>query len=351
MVSQEQDNIRREIQLLQKEVTDYVSNGANDGFRRKFFGQQSVFKQLVKRMTTLPLEDVREIGKSLHALRGMVKKRWSSLEKHPQKQESTEVTDDITLPPMVGVLGGLHPLTLLQEKMVSIFKAIGFRVAEGPEIEDEWHNFAALNFPPNHPARSMQDTFFIRSVEEDGSKMSLRSQTSSVQIRTMMAHKPPIRIMSTGRVFRKETISARSHCMFHQIEVLCVDSYINLRHLKGMISYFVRSLFGEDAVFRLRPSYFPFTEPSLEVDIQCLLCNKAGCAICKGSTWVEIGGAGMVDPNVLKNCNIDANRYSGFAFGMGLERIAMLRYGISDVRVFTTNDFRFSDQFTNLSFA
>jgi phenylalanyl-tRNA synthetase alpha chain len=251
---------------------------------------------------------------------------------------------DFTLPVPPDAVGSRHPLTIVRERMLQIFERMGFNISEGPEIEDDWHNFTALNFPLNHPAREMQDTFFV----EKNPDVVLRTHTSSVQIRVMEKQKPPIRTISPGRVYRNEAISARAHCMFHQIEGLYVDKNVSFADLKQTLFHFVRELFGIEMEVRFRPSFFPFTEPSAEIDISCLICKGKGCNVCKHSGWVEIGGAGMLDPDVLKNCKIDAEEYSGFAFGMGIERIAMLKYQVRDLRLYTENDIRFLNQFKGL---
>lgn len=257
---------------------------------------------------------------------------------------NTDIGIDLTLPTIPEALGTRHPLSVVKEQMVNIFSRIGFDLSEGPEIEDDFHNFTALNFPPDHPAREMQDTFFI----EKDPDIALRTHTSSVQVRVMENQKPPIRTLSPGRVFRNEAISARAHCVFHQIEGLYIDKDVSFADLKDTLYYFVKEMFGKDIKLRFRPSFFPFTEPSAEIDITCLLCKGKGCNVCKGSGWVEIGGAGMVDPNVLKNAGIDPTVYSGFAFGMGIERMTMLKYQIKDLRLFTENDVRFLRQFKSI---
>jgi phenylalanyl-tRNA synthetase alpha chain len=248
-------------------------------------------------------------------------------------------------------LGTVHPLTLTRNRIVEIFERIGFNVSEGPEVEDDWHNFTALNFPHNHPAREMQDTFFIEKQgkgEDKNDDIALRTHTSSVQIRVMENQKPPIRTLSPGRVFRNEAISARAHCVFHQVEGLYVDENVSFADLKQTLYHFAKEMFGKNTKIRFRPSYFPFTEPSAEVDISCFICDSKGCNVCKYSGWVEIMGCGMVDPNVLANCGIDPEKYTGFAFGMGIERIAMLKYQINDLRLFTENDVRFLRQFSKM---
>jgi phenylalanyl-tRNA synthetase alpha chain len=251
---------------------------------------------------------------------------------------------DLTLPGSSFELGGRHPLSIVRNEIIDIFARLGFTVAEGPEIEDDWHVFSALNFPEEHPARDMQDTFFIAQ----GPDVLLRTHTSSVQVREMEKTKPPIRTIFPGRVFRNEAISARAHCIFHQVEGLFIDEDVSFADLKQTLLYFAKEMFGEDTKIRLRPSYFPFTEPSAEMDISCSLCGGKGCNVCKYTGWVEILGCGMVDPNVLENNNIDNKKYTGFAFGMGIERITMLRYQIKDIRLFFENDVRFLKQFKSV---
>ena len=242
-------------------------------------------------------------------------------------------------------LGSLHPITIIRNKIVDIFTRVGYTVSEGPEIEDDWHNFTALNFPENHPARDMQDTFFI----ETNPDIALRTHTSSVQVRVMENTKPPIRTISPGRVYRNEAISARAHCFFHQVEGLYIDENVSFADMKQTLLYFAQEMFGENTDIRLRPSYFPFTEPSAEMDVTCFLCGGKGCNICKYTGWVEIMGCGMVDPQVLDNCKIDSKRYTGFAFGMGIERIAMLKFNVKDLRIFSENDVRFLRQFRGVN--
>jgi phenylalanyl-tRNA synthetase alpha chain len=243
-------------------------------------------------------------------------------------------------------IGNLHPLSLTRYRIIEIFERLGFNVADGPEIEDDWHNFSALNFPENHPAREMQDTFFIEKASEGAKNdVLLRTHTSGVQIRLMTEQKPPIRAIMPGRVYRNEAISARAHCFFHQVEGLYVDRNVGFADLKQTIYHFAKEMYGKDIKIRFRPSFFPFTEPSAEVDISCLICKGKGCNICKQSGWVEIAGSGMVHPNVLRNCGIDPEEFTGFAFGMGIERVTMLRYQINDLRLFSENDIRFLKQF------
>ena len=251
---------------------------------------------------------------------------------------------DVSLPSTPFQIGGLHPINIVKNRMIEIFERQGFNISEGPEMEDDWHNFTALNFPNNHPAREMQDTYFL---EKDPDRL-LRTHTSTVQIRLMEHGKPPFRSIMPGRVYRNEAISARAHCFFHQVEGLYIDRNVGFKDLKQSIYHFSREFFGKDIQIRFRPSYFPFTEPSAEVDISCFICKGKGCKICKNSGWVEIGGSGLVDPNVLQNCRIDSKEFSGFAFGMGIERIAMLKYEIDDIRLFSENDVRFLRQFNGL---
>jgi phenylalanyl-tRNA synthetase alpha chain len=250
---------------------------------------------------------------------------------------------DFTLPGNSINTGTKHPLTLIQEELTGIFRKLGFAIADGPEIEDDWHNFSALNFPDNHPARDMQDTFFIDK------EIALRTHTSSVQVRYMEKNKPPMRVIMPGRVYRNEAISARANCFFHQIEGLYIDENVSFADLKQTLYYFVKELFGENVKIRFRPSYFPFTEPSAEMDINCRICEGAGCNVCKHSGWVEILGCGMVDPQVLTNCGIDSEKYTGYAFGLGVERVAMLKYDVKDLRIYFDNDLRFLNQFKKIT--
>ncbi len=259
-------------------------------------------------------------------------------------QQEQQQMQDLTMPTDFQQLGSRHVLSVVMNEIIDIFARIGFTVAESVEIEDDWHLFSALNFPPDHPARDMQDTFFVEK-EEGHQEVALRTHTSSVQVRVMENNKPPIRIIAPGRVFRNEAISARAHCIFHQVEALYVDKKVTFADLKQTLLYFAKEMFGEQTQIRLRPSYFPFTEPSAEMDISCNICGGKGCNICKGTGWLEILGCGMVDPNVLESCGIDSKQYSGFALGMGVERMAMLKYQIRDLRLYFENDLRFLQQF------
>ncbi len=331
--------LKERIEALEKELKELtkVPAGGVESFRIAYSGKKGHLKGLYEELKSVPNEMKKEVGQSINSLRLLVEEKissWSTID----AAESTS-TKDLTRPGSGPELGSLHPITLVKEEIVDIFSRIGFTLSEGPEIEDDWHNFSALNFPPEHPARDMQDTFF---VDEDH---ALRTHTSSVQVRVMEGTRPPIRTISPGRVFRNEAISSRSHCMFHQIEGLYIDKGVSFADLKQTLLYFAKEFFGEKADIRLRPSYFPFTEPSAEVDVYWGLETETDHRITKGTGWLEIMGCGMVDPQVLENCNIDSGIYTGFAFGMGIERIAMLRYQVPDIRMFFENDMRFLGQF------
>ena len=317
-----------------------------EAYRMEFISKTSVVGELMGAMGSIPNEEKRAFGQLVNGVKQLAEEKFQSLiEKvaaSNQKQKTADI--DLTLPPSNSPLGAIHPLTATRQRIIEIFERIGFNLSEGPEIEDDWHNFSALNFPENHPAREMQDTFFI----EKNPDIALRTHTSSVQVRVMENQKPPIRTLSPGRVYRNEAISARAHCIFHQVEGLYVDENVGFADLKNTLYHFAKEMFGKETKIRFRPSFFPFTEPSAEIDISCLICGGKGCTVCKYSGWVEIGGAGMVDPNVLENCGIDSQKYTGFAFGMGIERIAMLKNQIKDLRLFTENDVRFLKQFRPL---
>lgn len=313
-------------------------------FRIKYLGSKNVLKDLFGAMAQLPGERKKEYGQLMNTLKATAEAKLEELKSGFETTSSTtKEIPDLTAPGFDIPLGTRHPLSIVRNKIDEIFSRIGFVVAEGPEIEDDWHNFTALNTPQDHPARDMQDTFFLT---EDKNYM-LRTHTSSVQIRKMESEKPPLRYIFPGRVFRNETISARAHCTFHQVEGLYIDENVSFADLKQTMLYFAQEMFGRNTEIRFRPSFFPFTEPSAEMDISCFICNQKGCAVCKQSGWVEIGGCGMVDPAVLENCKLDPKKYSGFAFGMGIERITMLKYQINDLRLFFENDVRFLKQFTS----
>lgn len=317
-----------------------------EAFRLDYIAKKGKINDLFADFRNVPVEEKKAFGVELNKLKTFVEAKFKEGVSLVEGLEdtNTDIGIDLTLPTIPEALGTRHPLSVVKEQMVNIFSRIGFDLSEGPEIEDDFHNFTALNFPPDHPAREMQDTFFI----EKDPDIALRTHTSSVQVRVMENQKPPIRTLSPGRVFRNEAISARAHCVFHQIEGLYIDKDVSFADLKDTLYYFVKEMFGKDIKLRFRPSFFPFTEPSAEIDITCLLCKGKGCNVCKGSGWVEIGGAGMVDPNVLKNAGIDPTVYSGFAFGMGIERMTMLKYQIKDLRLFTENDVRFLRQFKSI---
>jgi len=310
-------------------------------FRLKFIGRNNILGPLFEEFKTVPAEQKRELGPALNQLKNLAQNKLKELSSSLQSGNLSSSGIDVTLPGVQGAEGSIHPISQTQSRIIEIFERQGFNVEEGPEIDNDWNNFTALNFPENHPAREMQDTYFI----EKDPDILLRTHTSNVQIRLMNKKKPPIRSIMPGRVYRNEAISARAHCFFHQIEGLVVGENISFRDLKNTLYHFSKEMFGKDTKIRLRPSYFPFTEPSAEIDISCFICGGKGCKVCKGTGWVEIGGSGMVDPNVLENCGIDSTKYSGFAFGMGVERITMLKYQIDDLRLFSENDIRFLKQF------
>ncbi len=312
-------------------------------FRIRILGRKGELNDLMEEFKTVAPELKRELGKQLNHLKNRATERINELKQKMQAAStaSSPALGDMTRPGDHESLGSRHPVSIVRNEIVSIFSRLGYTVAEGPEIEDDWHVFSALNFPPEHPARDMQDTFFI----EKNPDILLRTHTSSIQVRTMERQKPPIRVICPGRVFRNEAISYRAHCIFHQVEGLYVDENVSFADLKQSLLYFAKELFGENTRIRMRPSYFPFTEPSAEVDVSCNLCGGKGCPVCKGTGWLEILGCGMVDPNVLESCGIDSKKYSGFAFGMGVERVAMLKFGVKDLRLYFENDVRFLHQF------
>ena len=312
-----------------------------EALRIKYLSKKGEISELFNQFRDVPADQKREIGQLLNQLRDKAQQKINNLKEQVElkKQEADKL--DLTRTPEPIALGTRHPLSLVKNEIIEIFSRIGFVVADGPEIEDDWHVFESLNFPPEHPARDMQDTFFIEKHPD----ILLRTHTSSVETRVMTTQKPPIRILSPGRVYRNEAISYRAHCFFHQVEGLYVDKNVSFADLKQVLLYFAREMFGENTQIRLRPSYFPFTEPSAEMDISCNICGGKGCPFCKGTGWVEILGCGMVDPNVLKACNIDPDVYTGYAFGLGIERITNLKYQVKDLRMFSENDVRFLNQF------
>ena len=343
--------LKEKIEKFNAEIKAFTVTNSEEleAFRIKYLGSKNSIKALYTELKTVPNELKKEFGKLVNGLKTKTEEKFNSFKETIQSSgsDSKKESIDLTRPAEEVALGSRHPLAVVKNEIIEIFKRIGFVVSEGPEIEDDWHNFSALNFPPEHPARDMQDTFFIETSEDgDRSKeMALRTHTSSVQVRVMENSKPPIRTISPGRVFRNEAISARAHCFFHQVEGLYIDTDVSFADLKQTLLYFAQEMFGEKAEIRLRPSYFPFTEPSAEVDVSCTICNAKGCNVCKYTGWLEILGCGMVDPNVLEAANIDSKKYSGFAFGMGVERIAQLKYKVGDLRLYSENDIRFLDQF------
>ncbi len=336
-----------------EEIKGFAATGKEqlEEFRIKFLSKKGIVPSLFAEMRNVAPEKRKEMGQFLNELKNTAQQKVEELKQTLEpKRETGKANIDLSMPADFIELGSRHPLSIVRNRIIDIFSRIGYSVSEGPEIEDDWHNFTALNFPEEHPARDMQDTFFIEKNPDnlpDGGQVALRTHTSSVQIRTMENSQPPIRSIFPGRVFRNEAISARAHCIFHQVEGLYIDENVSFADLKQSLYYFATEMFGEGTKTRFRPSYFPFTEPSAEMDISCFICGGEGCKVCKHTGWVEILGCGMVDPNVLENCHIDSNKYTGFAFGMGIERITMLKYQINDIRNFFENDIRFLKQFEN----
>jgi phenylalanyl-tRNA synthetase alpha chain len=341
------------IAQLLEEIRNYTATTPQEVeyFRTKYLVRKGVISELFETFKSIPAEQKKEIGKKLNTLKQAAQQRYDELSALTCREESVVEVPDLTLPPVLHSIGNLHPLTLTRLRIIEIFERMGFSVADGPEIEDDWHNFTALNFPENHPAREMQDTFFIEKSRDASGRnrdILLRTHTSNVQIRLLSSTPPPVRAIMPGRVYRNEAISARAHCFFHQVEGLYVDYNVGFADLKQTLYHFAREMFGTDTRIRLRPSFFPFTEPSAEMDISCLLCRGSGCSVCKQTGWVEIAGAGMVHPHVLRNCGVDPETFTGFAFGMGIERITMLKYRIHDIRLFSENDIRFLRQFQSV---
>lgn len=330
-----------------QEVEKYATNSLDEleNFKNKFLSKKNgLLTEFFKEFKNIPVESKKEFGQVINNLKDAVENKIVQLKEKIESQNETKIDLDLTLPGESIQLGSLHPITVVRREILDIFERIGFVSIETPEVEDDWHNFTALNFPPEHPARDMQDTFFV----ERDPDIVLRTHTSNGQIRYMENHKPPLKIVIPGRTYRNEDISARSHFMFHQIEGLYVDENVSFIDLKQTLLFFAKEFFGPNTKVRFRPSYFPFTEPSAEVDVTCSICGGTGCNVCKHTGWLEILGSGMVDPNVIENVGIDSKKYSGFAFGLGIERITMLRYGIKDIRYFFENDMRFLSQFHNL---
>ncbi|HMN06118.1 MAG TPA: phenylalanine--tRNA ligase subunit alpha [Flavobacteriales bacterium] len=362
-------NLNERIEAVEAELATATAADAQavEAFRVAMLGRNGKVTLLLDELRNVPKEEKREWGQRLNQLKQAAAARLEELKAGLGTSTAAQGPEgDATRPARTEAAGSLHPISIVRQRITDVFARIGYTVSQGPEVEDDRHNFGALNFPPDHPARDMQDTFFVatspsaqgpvspstslRAERSKAEDLALRTHTSSVQVRVMENSRPPIRTISPGRVYRNEAISARAHCMFHQVEGLYVDKGVSFAELKGTLDYFTRSVFGPEVKIRMRPSYFPFTEPSAEVDMSCTICGGKGCPVCKGSGWVEIMGCGMVDPAVLSNCGIDPEVYSGFAFGMGVERIAQLLYRVPDLRLYWENDVRFLEQFTDGAF-
>ncbi|MEO7923717.1 MAG: phenylalanine--tRNA ligase subunit alpha [Chitinophagaceae bacterium] len=340
------EQLLKQIEEHKKEIAAFTPANENEleEFRIKWLGTKGLVKATMSEMKNVTSEQKKEAGQLLNEFKLFVENKFEQFKANTDNQQpKTSNKLDLSLPGDELPIGSRHPVLLMRNRIVSIFQRLGFAVAEGPEIEDDWHNFGALNLPEHHPARDMQDTFYVQQNPD----WVLRTHTSNVQIREMEKGKLPIRMVIPGRVYRNETVSARSHCFFHQVEGLYIDENVSFADLKQTLYFFVKEMYGKDVKVRFRPSYFPFTEPSAEMDVSCFICGGSGCNICKKTGWVEILGCGMVHPNVLSNCHIDPAKYTGFAFGMGIERPAMLKYGINDIRLFSENDVRFLRQFTS----
>lgn len=339
-------NVFDTLQALKEEIETWkpTDREALEVFRIRFIGTKNIMKPLMGEIRNVPNERKREFGQLLNEVKDLAELVFQNQKDLIDAEQTTgnSLSLDLTAPGEPLEIGSRHPVSITMNRIIRIFERMGFVVAEEREIEDDWHNFSAMNTPADHPARDMQDTYYLR----DHAQMLLRTHTSSVQARIMMSQKPPIRIIAPGRVYRNETISARSHCQFHQVEGLYIDKKVSFADLKQTLLHFAKEMYGPNTSIRLRPSYFPFTEPSAEMDVSCFICNGKGCNVCKYTGWVEIMGCGMVDPQVLINCGIDPEEYSGFAFGMGIERQAMMLYGIQDIRLLFENDVRFLRQFT-----
>ena len=330
------DNILDEAKQFEAHTREEIEQ-----FRIKYLGKKGLLTDLFKNFKDVPVDQKKEVGQKINQLKQFITEKVNELLLSVSDEVTGNSAADLTLPGPPRQLGARHPISIVRNQIIEIFERLGYTISEGPEIEDDWHVFSALNFPPEHPARDMQDTFFV----EKNPDLLLRTHTSSVQVRVMEKEQPPIRTISPGRVFRNEAISARAHCIFHQVEGLYIDENVSFADLKQTLLYFAREMFGKEVEIRLRPSYFPFTEPSAEMDISCQICEGKGCNVCKYTGWLEILGCGMVDPNVLEFNHIDSKKYTGFAFGMGIERVAMLKYQIRDLRLYFENDIRFLEQF------
>jgi phenylalanyl-tRNA synthetase alpha chain len=330
------DQITKDIQSITLKTREEAET-----FRLRYLSKKGVIADLFADFKTVPPDQKKQLGQRINELKNLAHEKIAAFHASDDIKSSDHEFMDLTRPGEPRPLGSRHPISIVRKEILDIFSRVGFVISEGPEIEDDWHDFGALNFPYDHPARDMQDTFFIRMNPD----ILLRTHTSSVQVRVMEKQQPPIRTISPGRVFRNEAISARAHCIFHQVEGLYIDKNVSFADLRQVLFYFSREMFGKETQIRLRPSFFPFTEPSAEMDISCSICGGRGCNVCKHTGWLEIMGCGMVDPSVLDNCNIDSVMYTGYAFGMGIERISMLKYQINDLRLFFENDKRFLEQF------
>ena len=317
-------------------------------FRLKYLSKKGSISSLFEAFRDLPVLEKKQVGQSLNLLKNSAFEKYNSVKSELLTNKDFSEATDLTRPAFPFPAGSRHPISIVRNEIIDVFMRLGFTVSEGPEIEDDDHVFTKLNFASEHPARDMQDTFYISRISSEDSNpgdILLRTHTSSVQVRVMQAEQPPIRTISPGRVFRNEAISSRAHCIFHQIEGLYIDKNVSFKDLKQTLFFFAREIFGRETDIRLRPSYFPFTEPSAEMDVSCRICGGKGCNVCKYTGWLEVLGCGMVHPNVLESCNIDSQKYTGFAFGMGIERVAMLSYQVNDLRLYFENDVRFLDQF------
>jgi phenylalanyl-tRNA synthetase alpha chain len=332
----------------QAESEEIKSLSDLESFRIKYLSKKGLVSLLFDDFRNVAPEQKKEIGQGLNILKQEIQEKYNRLKEALESKEEGSSLNDLTRPGYPVSSGSRHPISIVRNEIIDVFTRLGFVVSEGPEIEDDDHVFSRLNFAPEHPARDMQDTFYISRISEEESNpddILLRTHTSSVQVRVMQNQQPPIRTISPGRVFRNEAISARAHCIFHQVEGLYIDENVSFADLKQTLLFFARELFGKETQIRLRPSYFPFTEPSAEMDVSCRLCGGKGCNVCKYTGWLEVLGCGMVHPRVFEACNIDSKKYTGFAFGMGIERIAMLKYQVNDLRLYFENDIRFLDQF------
>jgi len=337
------NNLLQEISVLPIKTSDEL-----ESYRLKYLSKKGIISDLFDDFRNVPGSEKKEVGQKLNELKQEALEKYNSVKSSLLNTEDISPEVDLSRPSFPYSTGSRHPISIVRNQIIDIFTRIGFTVSEGPEIEDDDHVFTKLNFAPEHPARDMQDTFYISRISSEDSNpedILLRTHTSSVQVRVMQNQKPPIRTISPGRVFRNEAISARAHCIFHQVEGLYIDENVSFADLKQTLLFFAREMFGEETEIRLRPSYFPFTEPSAEMDVSCKICGGKGCNVCKHTGWLEILGCGMVHPNVLESCNIDSNKYTGFAFGMGIERLTMLKYQVNDLRLYFENDMRFLDQF------